>query len=136
MDSPKYIIVVGCGRLGSCLASRLSSIGHDVVVIDLQEPTFKALTSGFSGFRLVGNAAEFEVLQRAKIAKADTLLAVTGEDNLNLMVAQVARIIFKVKTVMARVIDPARESVYRNLGVVIVSPTPLVAQTFLKQLDV
>ncbi|MEN8444070.1 MAG: NAD-binding protein [Cyanobacteria bacterium J06555_13] len=130
-----YTIVVGCGRLGSRLASRLSHAGHDVVVIDPQQPAFKALTPDFSGFRLVGNAAEFEVLQQAKIERADSLLAVTGEDNLNLMVAQIAQVIFKVNTVLARVIDPAIEDVYQALGLATVSPTPLVERAFLDKLE-
>lgn len=135
MGHPKYTVVVGCGRLGSRLASQLSSIGHDVVVIDLLESSFRALTPEFGGFRLVGNAAEFEVLQQAKLNRADSLLAVTGEDNLNLMVAQVAQTVFKVHTTLARVIDPAREAVYRELGVETVSPTPLVAQVFMQALE-
>lgn len=131
----QYSIVVGCGRLGSRLASQLSSAGHDVVVIDRQHHAFKALTPEFSGFRLVGNATEFEVLQQAKIDRANSLLAVTGEDNLNLMVAQIARIVFNVNTVLARVIDPAMEAVYQELGLAIVSPTPLVENAFLEKLE-
>lgn len=131
----RYIIVVGCGRLGSRLASQLSNIGHDVVVIDPQQHTFKALTSDFSGFCLVGNAAEFEVLQQAKTDRANSLLAVTGEDNLNLMVAQIAQVVFQVDTVLARVIDPAMEDIYKELNLATVSPTPLVEKAFLDQLE-
>lgn len=127
-------IVAGCGRLGSRLASELSQKGLDVVVIDLQESTFRALLPEFGGFQLIGNAAEFEVLKQANIEQADSLLAVTGEDNLNLMIAQIAHIVFGVKTVLARVIDPAREAVYQDLGVATISPTPLVTRAFLQQL--
>lgn len=133
-SSVQRTIVVGCGRLGSRLASELSQQGIDVVVIDLQESTFRSLLPEFGGFQLVGNAAEFEVLKQAHIEQADSLLAVTGEDNLNLMIAQIAHIVFGVKTVLARVIDPAREAVYQDLGVATISPTPLVTQAFLQQL--
>ena len=134
MGHLEFTVVIGCGRLGSRLACELSRQGHDVTVIDHQESAFKALSSEFGGFRIVGNAAEFDVLQQAKLHRAHSLLAVTGEDNLNLMVAQIAHVVFNVKTVLARVIDPARERVYQDLGVTTISPTPLVAQVFLQTL--
>ncbi|MEL6138730.1 MAG: TrkA family potassium uptake protein [Cyanobacteria bacterium J06628_6] len=135
MAHPEYSIVVGCGRLGSRLASQLSWQGHDVVVIDLYESAFRGLAPEFSGFRIVGNAAEFAVLQQAKVDRANSLLAVTGEDNLNLMVAQTARVVFHVERVLARVIDPAREAAYQAIDVATVCPTPLVTAAFLQRLE-
>ena len=56
MAQSQYIVVVGCGRLGSILASRLSGQGHSVVVIDWDESTFNSLSIEFSGFPIVGDA--------------------------------------------------------------------------------
>jgi trk system potassium uptake protein TrkA len=131
----EYIIIVGYGRLGSLLANRLSSQGSSVVVIDKKETAFDKLSLEFSGFKIVGDAAELDVLRQAKIDKADCLLAVTNQDNLNLMVAQVARNIFHVPKVMARVFDPAREAVYRQFGIETISPTKLSADAFLNALQ-
>lgn len=132
---PQYVVIVGCGRLGSLLAGLLSEVGSSVVVIDIEESAFDLLTAGFSGFRIVGDAVEIEVLRAAKTHKADCLLATTEEDNVNLMVAQVARKVFNVPKVLARVFDPRREGVYREFDIETVSPTKLMAAAFLASLE-
>lgn len=131
MAQSKYIVVVGCGRLGSILACRLSSQGNSVVIIDSHESSFNNLNSEFSGFKITGDASERAVLLSAKADQADCLLAVTNKDNINLMVAQIAKQIFQVSTVLARVFDPAREKIYRDFGIATISPTQLSAEVFL-----
>jgi trk system potassium uptake protein TrkA len=131
MKNSLYIVVVGCGRLGSDLANRLSRSGHAVVVIDRDESTFDALTPDFSGFRLEGDATQMAVLKGAKLKKADVLFAVTHEDNVNLMVGQVARKVFNVPHVLARVYDPRREQVFDQLGIETICPTSVAAEMFL-----
>jgi trk system potassium uptake protein TrkA len=131
----EYVIIVGYGRLGALLAGRLSSLGCSVVVIDHKETAFDKAALGFSGFKITGNAAELEVLRQAKIDKADCLLAVTNQDNLNLMVAQVAKTIFRVSKVIVRVYDPAREAMYSQFGIETISPTRLSADAFLTALQ-
>ena len=129
--SSKYIVVVGCGRLGSILASRLSSQGDSVVVIDPDETSFKNLSSDFSGFKITGDASEVDVLRSAKVDKADCLLAVTDKDNINLMVTQIAKKVFQTSIVLARVFDPSREKIYREFGIATISPTKLSADAFM-----
>jgi trk system potassium uptake protein TrkA len=131
MVSNRYVMVVGCGRLGSLLANRLSSLGSSVVVIDRKESAFENLSTEFSGFRVTGDAAELAVLHQARIDKAQCLLAITSYDNVNLMVAQVAQTVFSVPQVMARVNDPSREAVYREFGIETICPTNLTAAAFL-----
>ena len=134
MVSNQYVIVVGCGRLGSLLANRLSSLGSSVVVIDREEAAFENLSTEFSGFRVTGDAAELAALRQARIDKAKCLLAITSHDNVNLMVAQVAQTVFDVPQVMARVNDPSREAVYREFGIETICPTNLSAAAFLSAL--
>ncbi len=129
-----YIIVVGCGRLGSLLASRLSGEGNSVVVIDQSSSAFKGLSSAFSGFEVEGDATELATLETAKIKQADCLLAVTNQDNINLMVAQVAKNIFNIPTVLARVFDPKREELYGEFGIETISPNQLSADCFFQTL--
>ena len=136
MPGTLYIVVVGCGRLGGMLASRLSGDGHSVVVIDRDDAAFNALTTEFSGFEVEGDAAELAVLKQAKCDRANCLLAVTGEDNLNLMVAQIAQRIFGISTVLARVQDPARQHLFQDFNITTVSPTELSAEVFLQALQV
>ena len=130
----QYIMVVGCGRLGAILASRLSSQGNSVVVIDPQTSSFKNLSGDFSGFQISGDASEIEILRSAKADRADCLLAVTDKDNINLMVAQIAKNIFEIGIVIARVFDPAREKIYRDFGIATISPTQLSADAFMANL--
>jgi len=130
--SDLYIIVAGCGRLGARLASELSRTGSSVVVIDRDPAKFAALTAEFSGFHLIGDAIEQEVLRSAKIEQADCFLATTNQDNINLMLAQVAKVIYGVPLVMARIYDPLRSPVYERLGIDTISPTELSAQEFLR----
>ncbi len=112
-----FIIIVGCGRLGSYLANKLSLYGHYLVVIDNAPAAFSALESEFSGFRIEGDATEFGVLKQAKLEKADVVIATTERDTVNLMVAQIAKKIFNVPRVMARVFDPKRAQVYSDFGI-------------------
>ncbi len=130
--SDLYIIVAGCGRLGAKLASELSRTGSSVVVIDRDPAKFAGLTAEFSGFHLTGDAIEQEVLRSAKIEQADCFLATTNQDNINLMLAQVAKVIYGVPLVMARIYDPLRSPVYERLGIDTISPTELSAQEFLR----
>jgi trk system potassium uptake protein TrkA len=123
-----YIIIVGCGRLGAYLATRFSHAGHSVVVIDINIESFERLSFQFSGFKLEGDATELQVLKQAKIDRADLLLAATEYDNINLMVAQEARKIFRVPRVMARVDEPDRENIYRDLGIETICPTTIVGE--------
>jgi trk system potassium uptake protein TrkA len=127
----RQIVVVGCGRLGGLLANKLSNAGNSVVVVDRKEIAFDKLSPNFSGYRVLGDAVEFHVMQMAKVDRADYLFATTMEDNTNLMVAQVAKYVFNVKHVIARVYDPARETLYDGFGIATINPTLLSADKFL-----
>jgi trk system potassium uptake protein TrkA len=135
MTKPRsqYILVIGCGRLGACLATRLSAEGHSVVVIDVDDRSFSALGVEFGGFRMEGDAAELAVLRQAKADKADCLLAVTGSDNINLAASQVGKRLFHIPNVVARVSNHDRENVFRDLGVRTVSPMTLALESLLSQ---
>lgn len=131
-----YVVIVGCGRLGRLLANRLSGMGNSVVAIDRDESRFARLSTEFSGFTIAGDAVELEVLRQAKIQKADCVFATTDHDNVNLMVAQVARRLYEVPHVIARVFDPAHADIYREFDVKTISPTKLSADAFLQTLRV
>lgn len=122
-----YVIIVGCGRVGSELAKLLSSEGHDVVVIDKVQSSFDRLGSTFNGLTMVGNGFDVNLLKQVGIEKADAFCALTNGDNTNLVSAQVAKKIFKVSKVIARVYDPQRAHIYAALGMDIISGTILFA---------
>ena len=122
-----YVIIVGCGRVGSELAKLLSNEGHDVVVIDKNQASLDRLGGTFNGLMLVGSGFDTALLKQAGIEKADAFCAVTNGDNTNLISAQVAKKIFKVPKVIARVYDPQRAHIYAALGLDIISGTILFA---------
>ncbi len=122
-----YVIIVGCGRVGSELAKLLSAEGHDVVVIDKNPTAFDRLGGTFNGLTLVGNGFSLSLLKQAGIEKADAFCCVTNGDNTNLVSAQAAKKIFNVPKVIARVYDPERAHIYKALGLDIISGTILFA---------
>lgn len=120
-----YIIIVGCGRLGSKIASNLSNQGHSVVILDRDEKSFDHLTQEFTGFTIVGNATELESLKKAKISKATMVLAFTNKDNINYMVSQVAKEVFNIPHVIARIYDPDNVQLFNQIDVKTIIPMNL-----------
>jgi trk system potassium uptake protein TrkA len=120
------VIVVGCGRVGAFLASLLDTGEHTVTVIDLERAAFEHLPQEFGGTTLLGNGTDLDLLREAGIDRADALVALTEGDNRNLMAAQVARQIFGVKRVIAKVNDPIRAQMYRRQGITTFSRTTIL----------
>lgn len=131
-----HIIVGGCGRVGAELAERLSSDGHDVVIVDARDASFDRLGGGFNGETLIGDITDKDVLVRAGIQSAHALVAVTDLDNANLMCVQIANALFGMRNTVARLFNPQREASYRKMGVRYVSDTRLVAQSILREIHV
>lgn len=121
------IMIIGSGRVGSQLALLLSQEGHNVTIIDKNADSFKRLGASFNGVTAVGNGFDEGLLRELKIEKQDAFVSVTSGDNTNLMASQIAKKIFQVPRVMARVYDPARADIYKKLGMDIISGTTLVA---------
>lgn len=111
------VIVVGCGRVGAALANQLSAEQHDVRVIDRDPRSKRLLEKGFSGEFCVGNGYNRRVLEEAGIEVADAFVAVTSGDNSNVVAARTAREEYRVPTVIARIYDPRRADIYRELGI-------------------
>jgi trk system potassium uptake protein TrkA len=110
------IIIMGCGRLGAHLARRLDREGHDVTVIDRTSDSFARLGSDFQGTMVLGIGIDEDVMRRAGIESADAFIAVSNGDNTNAMAAEIAKLVFKVPRVVARLYDPVREETYHTLG--------------------
>lgn len=129
-----YVIVAGCGRVGSRLAEYLSFERHDVVVIDKDAGSFRRLGGTFNGITLEGMAFDEDVLGEAGAAQADAFAAVTNEDNANLMASQVARVVFKVPSILSRLYNPEKELTYFKLEVDYVCGTTLITERIHKRL--
>jgi trk/ktr system potassium uptake protein len=124
------VLILGCGRVGSTLATMLDRSGHTVSVLDQSSDAFQRLSPDFGGETYVGNGVDEDILIRAGIKDVDAFVAVTNGDNRNIMASQIAKEIFHVNKVMCRIYDPIREQTYRELGLVTMCPTTVGAQIF------
>ena len=127
------VVIMGCGRVGARVASLLDHNGHSVTVIDSNASAFRRLSTEFRGDTLIGTGIDEDVLRTAGIESAQAFVAVTNGDNRNIMAAQVAKSIFNVPEVIARIYDPVREDTYRRLGLSTVCPTTTVSALILDQ---
>ncbi|MDR1691806.1 MAG: TrkA family potassium uptake protein, partial [Oscillospiraceae bacterium] len=121
----EYTIIAGCGRLGANLANKLSEEGESVTIIDLERDAFRKLSPSYSGLTLVGDATDPGVLRDVEIERATAVVSVTNYDNTNIMVGQLAKELFGIGRVIARLYDPERDVVYRELGIDTISPAVL-----------
>jgi trk system potassium uptake protein TrkA len=118
-----HVIIIGCGRVGSRLASLLSSSGHSVTVVDKNAQALERLGASFTGSRLVGVGFDREILTKAGIDHADAFVAVTSGDNSNVVAATIALDDFHVPRVVARIADPVRAELFAKLGITTISST-------------
>lgn len=125
-----FVLIVGCGRVGSTVAKAMLADGHEVSVLDEDPEAIAMLERGSSqtweesgGMFTVGTAIEMDALEEAGVARADAFVASTDGDNTNLVVAQIAQRRFNVPKVVVRVLDPARAGWYREQGLHTICPT-------------
>lgn len=108
---------MGCGRVGSSLATQLQSMGHSVAVIDQNREAFRRLGADFNGQTVTGMGFDRDTLLEAGIEKASAFAAVSSGDNSNIIAARLAREVFDITNVVARIYDPARAEIYQRLGI-------------------
>jgi len=117
------VIIMGCGRVGEQLAHLLLDEGHQVSVIDQDPRALDRLEKGFKGQKICGVGFDQDVLVKAGIEQADAFAAASSSDNANIVAARIARNIFHVPRVVARLFDPQRAEIYRRLGMLTISST-------------
>lgn len=115
-------IIVGCGRVGAGLARDLNFRGHSVDVVDRDTSSFERLGPSFEGQVHLGMGIDHDVLIQSGIELADGLAAVTASDETNVIIARLAREVFQVPRIVARVHDPSKVDIYRRLNLQVISP--------------
>lgn len=130
-----YTIIVGCGRLGANLANELSNEGDNVLIMDTNKNAFRRLSPNFGGLSIVADGTDPDKLKEARIENASAVIAVTNHDNTNIMIAEIAREMFGVNRVIARLYDPESETVYQKLGINTICPSVLSVKEIDKLLD-
>lgn len=121
------IIIVGCGRLGSTLANELSDAGHNISIIDRDNERLNVLGSGYNGLKIKGIEYDNEILLKAGISTSDVILSVTPDENVNITVSLIAKTIYKVPRIIARIVNPNRKYIYEKLDIETINPTQLGA---------
>ena len=120
------VVIVGCGRTGAFLAELLDKGGDTVSIVDVERSAFKRLPADFKGTPVLGNGTDMDILRQAGIESANAFLSLTQGDNRNLMAAQIAKKIFGVGQVFAKVNDPIRAATYRGQGLYTFSRTTIL----------
>jgi trk/ktr system potassium uptake protein len=121
------VVIMGCGRVGAAVATRLSEEGHAVSIVDTDSFAFSRLPSGFPGTCVVGSGNDHRILEAVGIRKADAFIALASGDNRNILASQRAKLLFGVPTVVTRVKDPQRSELFAQLGLRTFSPTTVGA---------
>ncbi|MDR0947684.1 MAG: TrkA family potassium uptake protein [Ruminococcus sp.] len=129
------IIVIGCGKVGQAIITALTNQGHDVSVVTEDPLQLSNLPSDFSGYTTIGVPIDQDILKKAGIESCDAFAAVTSDDNLNLMAAQIAKNIYNIKKVYARINDAQKNEVFGSFGISTICPTNLTASALIPLLN-
>lgn len=124
-------IVIGCGEFGAALSAGLAGRGFSVVVVDRDPAAFDRLPRGLPVHRVVGDGANSRTLKRAGLDRASGLFLTTGDEALNLAVAEIARAGSGVPRVLVRVSDPAKRQLSLGVGARTIDPVALATEAFL-----
>jgi trk/ktr system potassium uptake protein len=132
-----YIIVAGGGKVGYYLTKALRAAGQEVTLIEKMRQRFELLQEEFGDVAFLGDACEVRNLEQAGTARADLVAAVTGDDEDNLVICQMAKRKFKVKRVIARINNPKNEVTFQMLGIdETVSSTKLIYSLIEQEVEV
>ncbi|MFQ5924417.1 MAG: potassium channel family protein [Dehalococcoidia bacterium] len=124
-----YIIVVGGGKVGYYLSKTLLSEGHEVLILEKDAKKCESITEELGSVVMRGDGCEARTLADSGTERADMLIAVTNEDEDNLVACQVAKYKFKVPRTIARINNPKNEALFKKLGIdVTVSSTNLILE--------
>jgi trk system potassium uptake protein TrkA len=129
-----HVVVVGCGRVGSELATALERSAHEVAVIDKNERAFRRLPTSFSGKTVNGFGFDRDTLAEAGIENAGAFAAVSNGDNSNILCARIARETYGIEHVVARIYDPRRALIYQRLGIATVATVAWTTDQVLRRL--
>jgi trk system potassium uptake protein TrkA len=117
------VIVVGLGKMGIGLSLNLVKKGHQVTVIDSNADAFEKLGMKFNGLKVVGIGFDRDVLSKARIDQVDAVVCCTSSDETNAVIARIARNIYRVPRVVARLCDSRKADIYHRLGIQTIQTT-------------
>lgn len=121
MKKNKFV-VIGSGRLGSNIATKMSEKGEDVIIIDATDDSFRKLQESFSGYQVVGDATDLSVLDNAFIKQAKTVVISTDQDNVNIFLAHVCYYVYKVDKIFVRISDTDKGKLLEGTNIKAIYP--------------
>ena len=128
-------LVIGCGKFGVRVAEYLAWKNHDVVVVDSNSESFLALSKDFTGRTLCGVGYDKDILEQAGISTVDVVIGCTSSDSLNAVVANIAKNVYHIPIVIARMYDPIRARMFEAMGIYTVSITRLGLDNVVEYLE-
>lgn len=117
------VIVIGLGRMGTGLSLNLVKKGHNVTVIDSNPDAFEGLGKNFTGTKIVGIGFDRDILSKARIDQVDAVVSCTASDEANAVIARIAKNIYRVPRVIARLYDARKADIYHRIGIQTISTT-------------
>lgn len=126
----KKIIVVGLSRLGAGIADSLSAKGEEVIAYDINEEAFKKLSDSFSGYQIIGDATDFELLEKNNIRSAKQVVVTTDNDNTNIFVAHVCYYLYGIKNVIIRLNDIEKKVLIEGTSIKALFPYDLSVERY------
>ena len=123
-------LIVGCGKLGSSMANKCSLEGKNIIVIDRSQDAFDRLSDTFGGYTIVGDVTDLTFLQEAHISSAKEIIITTGDDNVNLFIAHIARKVYDVPEIYVRLNNPENEVLLKGLSIKAIFPFELSFDKF------
>ena len=127
-----YAVIVGGGKAGANVARALLRMGHEVSIVEHRPTRFATLEAEFEHIARYGDGTELFVLEAAGTARADVCIAVTGDDEDNIIIGQLSRDHFGVANVVARVNDPRNQEHFDLLGI---APTVCATESILALIE-
>ena len=127
------IIVIGCGKVGSSLAAQLIQQGHDVVILE-NDSELMQLADDLNCVKIIGIPFDQDIMKQAGAETADVVCAVSQNDNVNIMSAQVAQQVFDVKKIITRVYDPNLKVICEQFGLDTICSTDLTVQALIRDI--
>ena len=124
-------IVIGSGRLGSNIATHMSEMGEDVIIIDATDDSFRKLHESFSGYQVVGDATDLTTLENAYIKHAKTVVITTDSDNTNIYLAHLCYYIYNVPNIFARLADTDKGKLLEGTSIKAIYPFTLSLSEFM-----
>lgn len=134
MKKNKFI-VIGAGTLGAHIAATMSKSGHDVIIIDAIEDSFRRLDDSFSGYNVVGDATDLSVLEKADIKKAQSVVLTTDNDNVNIYLSHVCFFIYNVPKIFVRLSDIEKGKLLEGTTIKAIYPFNLSFNEFIELND-